>query len=74
MVGTSPSSCTDKGCQREHFCGVFVFQHGLLSLTTNFAASSTAPSYIIIEMLSEEVDFGVYAQLIVINVMMKSNL
>ena len=45
MVSTSPSSSTDKGCQWEHFRGVFVFQHGLLGRTWNVVASSTAPSY-----------------------------
>ena len=44
MVGKLPSSSTDMMWKWEHFSGVFVFEHGLLSRTSNFAAIPTARS------------------------------
>ena len=49
------------GCQLEHFRGVFVSS---TACSVELQISLPVPQriHIIIEMLSEEVDFGVYAQ------------
>ena len=56
-------------CQRENFRGVFVF-----STACSVDLQISQRLHIIIEMLSEEEDFGEYTCSIVTNVMMKSNL
>ena len=74
MIDTSPSSYNDNGVSAGKVSQCLCFR---LAFSVELRISLPAPQrlYIIIEILSEEVDFGVHCTCsIVTNVMIKSNL